>query len=126
MAICSLDDVANKRGVLKMKIAQVASLYESVPPKLYGGTERVVSYLTEDLINQSHEVTLFASADSTTKARLAPCAQALGLDNAVKHPLVHYYIQLRSVLDEVEQCDIVHFHIGYLHFPRLIDSRCRT
>ena len=52
-----------------------------------------------------------------TKARLAPCAQALGLDNAVKHPLVHYYIQLDQVLDEVEQCDIVHFHIGYLHFP---------
>jgi glycosyltransferase involved in cell wall biosynthesis len=101
-----------------MKIAQVAPLYESVPPKLYGGTERVVSYLTEELINQGHEVTLFASGDSATKARLvAPCTRALRLDTAVKHPLVHHYIQLDQVLDEVEQFDIVHFHIGYLHFP---------
>ena len=107
-----------ERGVLKMKIAQVAPLYESVPPKLYGGTERVVSYLTEELIKQGHEVTLFASGDSTTKARLvAPCAGALRLDTAVKHPLVLHYIQLDQVLDEIEQFDIVHFHISYLHFP---------
>ena len=68
-----------------MKIAQVAPLYESVPPKFYGGTERVVSYLTEEIIRQGHEVTLFVIGDSTTKARLvAPCARALRLDEAVK------------------------------------------
>lgn len=117
MALRLLDYVGN-RGVFKMKIAQVAPLYESVPPKLYGGTERVVSYLTEELIRLGHDVTLFASGDSTTKARLvAPCARALRLDAAVKEPLVHHYIQLDQVLEEVEQFDIIHFHVGYLHFP---------
>ena len=74
-----------------MKIAQVAPFYESVPPKLYGATEQVVYQLTEELIRGGHEVTLFASGDSTTKAGLvAPCARALRLDAAVEDPLAHH------------------------------------
>jgi len=101
-----------------MKIAQVSPLYESVPPKLYGGTERVVSYLTEELVRQGHEVTLFASGDSITSARLvAPCAHALRLDAGVKEPLAYHYIQLDQVFDENNNFDIIHFHVGYLHLP---------
>jgi len=75
-----------------MKIAQVAPLYESVPPKMYGGTERVVSYLTEELVNQGHDVTLFASGDSVTSARLiAPCCQALRLNDCFD-PLAHHIL----------------------------------
>jgi len=74
-----------------MKIAQIAPLMESVPPRLYGGTERVVSYLTEDLVAQGHEVTLFASGDSITAANLVPCCtQALRLDTAVSNVVPHY------------------------------------
>src|SRR5262245_26279805 len=101
-----------------MKIAQVAPLYESVPPKLYGGSERVVSYLTEELIAQGHEVTLFASGDSITRARLvAPCARALRLDPKVEDRLAYHFIQLDQVLAEAESFDLIHFHVGYLHFP---------
>ena len=101
-----------------MKIAQVAPLYESVPPKLYGGTERVVSYLTEELILAGHDVTLFASGDSVTKARLvAPCDRALRLDDNIKDSLAHHYVQLDQVYDDAESFDIIHFHAGYLHFP---------
>jgi glycosyltransferase involved in cell wall biosynthesis len=101
-----------------MRIAQVSPLYESVPPKLYGGTERVVSYLTEELIEQGHDVTLFASGDSITKARLvAPCARALRLNRNAEEPLAYHYIQLDQVFAEAEDFDIIHFHIGYLHFP---------
>ena len=101
-----------------MKIAQVSPLYESVPPKLYGGTERVVAYLTEELIRQGHEVTLFASGDSITNARLvAACDRALRLDENVKDSLAHHFVQLEQVFEEAENFDIVHFHAGYLHFP---------
>ena len=101
-----------------MRIAQVSPLYESVPPKLYGGTERVVSYLTEELIEQGHDVTLFASGDSITKARLvASCAHALRLDPHSEEPLAYHYIQLDQVFAEAGNFDIIHFHIGYLHFP---------
>jgi len=101
-----------------MKIAQVSPLYESVPPKLYGGTERVVAYLTEELIRQGHEVTLFASGDSITNARLvAACDRALRLDESVKDSLAHHFVQLEQVFEEAENFDIVHFHAGYLHFP---------
>jgi glycosyltransferase involved in cell wall biosynthesis len=102
-----------------MKIAQVAPLYESVPPKLYGGTERVVSYVTEELVRQGHEVTLFASADSVTAAELRPvCERALRLEGRkVIDPLAHHIRLLEVVAQETSDFDIVHFHIDYLHFP---------
>ncbi len=101
-----------------MKIAQVAPLYESVPPKLYGGTERVVSYLTEELVNQGHDVTLYASGDSITEAKLvAPCQQALRLDKNCIDPLAHHITMLEMINKKAHQFDIIHFHIDYLHFP---------
>jgi glycosyltransferase involved in cell wall biosynthesis len=103
-----------------MRIAQVAPLYESVPPRLYGGTERVVSWLTEELVHQGHDVTLFASGDSLTNARLVPvCPQALRLDSKCLDPLAHHVKLLQQVLSENEKdaFDIIHFHIDYLHFP---------
>ncbi len=101
-----------------LKIAQVAPLYESVPPKLYGGTERVVSFLTEELVNLGHNVTLFASGDSVTRARLvAACDRSLRLDSSCEDQLVHHIGMLQRVLDESDQFDVVHFHIDYLHFP---------
>lgn len=100
-----------------MRIAQVSPLYEAVPPKLYGGTERIVSYLTEELIRQNHQVTLFASADSQTKAELiSPCASALRLSQEYRDPLIYHTIMLDMVLDMQEQFDIIHFHIDYHHF----------
>jgi glycosyltransferase involved in cell wall biosynthesis len=102
-----------------MKIAQVAPLYESIPPKLYGGTERVVSYLTEECVRQGHDVTLFASGDSTTNATLRPvCDRALRLEGKqVVDPLAHHLRMVEIVASEAEDFDIVHFHIDYLHFP---------
>ena len=102
----------------KLKIAQVAPLYESVPPKLYGGTERVVSYLTEELVNRGEDVTLFASGDSVTKARLVSgCDQSLRLNKSCEDQMVHHIALLQRVLDESDQFDLIHFHIDYLHFP---------
>lgn len=102
-----------------MKIAQVAPLYESVPPKLYGGTERVVSYVTDELVRQGHEVTLFASGDSVTKAELRPmCDRALRLEGKkIVDPLAHHIRMIEMVAQEAQEFDIVHFHIDYLHFP---------
>jgi glycosyltransferase involved in cell wall biosynthesis len=102
-----------------MRIAQVAPLYESVPPKFYGGTERVVSYLTDELIRQGHEVTLFASADSVTNAELRPiCQKALRLQGRnIVDPLAHHVRMLEIVAREAGDFDVVHFHIDYLHFP---------
>jgi glycosyltransferase involved in cell wall biosynthesis len=101
-----------------MRIAQVAPLYESVPPKLYGGTERVVSYLTEEQVRQGHDVTLFASRDSVTRARLIPCApQSLRLDSGSVDKLAHHILMLEEVVKRSDEFDIVHFHIDYLHFP---------
>jgi glycosyltransferase involved in cell wall biosynthesis len=101
-----------------MKIAQVAPLYESVPPQCYGGTERVVSYLTEELVRQGHEVTLFASGDSVTKARLvAPCRRSLRLDKGCVDQLAHHIVELELVMKHSSRFDIIHFHIDYLHFP---------
>lgn len=100
-----------------MKIAQVAPLFESVPPKYYGGTERVVSYLTEELVSQGHQVTLFASGDSVTQAHLvAPCPRALRLDSQCEDQLVHSMVLLEQVLRQASAFDIIHFHIDYLHF----------
>ena len=101
-----------------MRIAQVAPLCESVPPKLYGGTERVVSYLTEELVRQGHEVTLFASGDSATSARLVPtCPRALRLDPACVDPLAHHVRMLEAVYRRAADFDVLHFHVDYLHFP---------
>jgi len=100
-----------------MRIAQVAPLYESVPPKYYGGTERVVSYLTEELVRQGHEVTLFASGDSVTKARLvAACPHSLRLDKHCVDQMAHHILLLEQVIRRADQFDIVHFHVDYLHF----------
>ena len=100
-----------------MKIAQVAPLYESVPPHGYGGTERVVSYLTEELVRLGEEVTLFASGDSKTAARLIPISpRSLRLGKAVD-TLAHHIVLLEEVFQRLDQFDIVHFHIDYLHFP---------
>src|SRR5690606_33174832 len=100
-----------------MKIAQVAPLYESVPPKLYGGTERVVHYLTEELVRKGHEVTLFASGDSVTNAELVShIKEGLRLSKCVD-PLAHHIIQLQEVLERAHEFDIIHFHTDYLHFP---------
>ena len=101
-----------------MRIAQVAPLYESCPPQLYGGTERVVSYLTEELVRQGHEVTLFASGDSQTRATLqAPCGRALRLDAQCKDPLPYHFIALHRLAQRTDAFDIIHFHTDYLHFP---------
>jgi glycosyltransferase involved in cell wall biosynthesis len=104
-----------------MKIAQVSPLFESVPPKYYGGTERVVSYLTEELVRQGHQVTLFASGDSVTQAHLvAPCARALRLDNQCVDQLAHCVVLLEQVMQQAQAFDIVHFHLDYLHFPLVV------
>lgn len=101
-----------------MKIAQVAPLYESVPPKLYGGTERVVSYLTEELVQLGHEITLFASGDSITSARLvACCPKALRLNYGSVDQIAHHYVMLEEVMERIQEFDMVHFHIDYLHYP---------
>jgi glycosyltransferase involved in cell wall biosynthesis len=101
-----------------MRIAQVAPLYESVPPKYYGGTERVVSYLTEELVRQGHEVTLFASGDSETGARLASVAhRALRLDKYCIDELVHHVELVEKVAQMQDEFDIIHWHLGYVHFP---------
>jgi glycosyltransferase involved in cell wall biosynthesis len=101
-----------------MKIAQVAPLIERVPPDTYGGIERVVSYLTETLIDCGHDVTLFAAGDSITRARLvAPCKRALRLDSSSFATIPHYTLLLELVLQEIEQFDVVHFHVESLHFP---------
>ena len=101
-----------------MRIAQVSPLYESVPPITYGGTERVVSYLTEELVRQGHDVTVFASGDSRTSARLVPvCPRSLRLAEGCVDQLAHHILMLELVAREVHRFDIVHFHIDYLHFP---------
>jgi glycosyltransferase involved in cell wall biosynthesis len=112
-----------------MKIAQIAPLIESVPPRLYGGTERVVSYLTEALVELGHEVTLFASGDSITTAQLVPCVpRALRLDPKVKDPIPYYMLMLDRVRQQADDFDILHFHIDQLHFPlfRPIANRAIT
>jgi glycosyltransferase involved in cell wall biosynthesis len=101
-----------------MRIAQVAPLAESVPPPGYGGTERVVAYLTEELVRQGHEVTLFASGDSTTSAELVPCSpRALRLDETVVDPIAHGIYQLECVSHRARDFDVIHWHVDYFHFP---------
>ncbi len=109
-----------------MKIAQIAPLWESVPPKLYGGTERVVSYMTEELVRQGHDVTLFASGDSQTMARLwAACPHSLRLDGGLINrdaPLI--LMQEHALGVEAERFDIIHSHLDFLSFP--LSRRCAT
>jgi glycosyltransferase involved in cell wall biosynthesis len=101
-----------------MRIAQVAPLIESVPPQAYGGTERVVSYLTEALVEQGHAVTLFASGDSVTRAELVPISpRSLRLDPECIDRLAHHMLLLEQVFQQADRFDIIHFHIDYLHFP---------
>ncbi|MCD6255574.1 MAG: glycosyltransferase, partial [Deltaproteobacteria bacterium] len=89
-----------------MRIAQVSPLYESVPPKYYGGTERMVSYLTEELVRQGHEVTLFASADSVTRAHLiSPCKRSLRLDKDCIDPIAHHILLLEQVFQMADEFD---------------------
>ena len=110
-----------------MKIAQIAPLFESVPPKAYGGTERIVSYLTEELVRQGHEVTLFASGDSKTTAELVRCSDiALRLDPVVKDPLPCHLMMLEQIRRRAEEFDVLHFHIDMLHFPLLQGLTART
>lgn len=109
----------------RVRIAQVAPLFESVPPQGYGGTERVVSYLTEELVRQGHQVTLFASGDSVTKARLcAPCSRSLRLDRSCVEPNAYHTLMLEQVVQEAASFDIIHFHTDYQHYPlsRRIDT----
>ncbi len=101
-----------------MKIGQVPPLYESVPPKMYGGTERVVSYLTEELVNQGHNVTLFGTGDSITKATLSPvCEQATRLNKECVDATAYHILQMQLVMERAHEFDILHFHNDYLHFP---------
>ena len=101
-----------------MKIAQIAPLMESVPPRLYGGTERIVSYLTDELVRHGHDVTLFASGDSVTSANLVPCVpMALRLDANVRDPIPYYMLMLDRVREMADEFDILHFHIDQFHFP---------
>jgi glycosyltransferase involved in cell wall biosynthesis len=103
-----------------VKIAQVSPLFESVPPKLYGGTERIVSYLTEELVRQGHSVTLFASGDSCTAAELHPVVDsALRLNPTIRDPQVFSLVQFDEVRARAEEFDVIHFHTEYLHFPLL-------
>jgi glycosyltransferase involved in cell wall biosynthesis len=105
-----------------MRIAQVSPLYEAVPPKLYGGTERVVYSLTEELVAMGHDVTLFASGDSITSATLAPMRdQALRLDPSVKDPIALHYRMVELIYRIKDDFDVIHFHIDY--FPLSLFSR---
>ena len=110
-----------------MEIAQVAPLMESVPPRFYGGTERIASYLTEELVALGHDVTLFASGDSITAAKLVPCCpKALRLNPAVRDPIPYYMLMLDKVRRHALEFDIIHFHIDQFHFPIFRDIAQRT
>ena len=101
-----------------MRIAQIAPLMESVPPRLYGGTERIVSWLTEELVAQGHDVTLFASGDSMTVANLMACTpEAIRLSATMKDWLPHYTLMSDRVRRLADQFDVLHFHIDMVHFP---------
>ncbi len=101
-----------------MRIAEVSPLFERVPPRYYGGTERVVAYLTDELVRQGHEVTLFASGDSVTQAKLvAACPEALRLSKHSTDWMPHHLVMLEQVFKRRADFDVIHFHIDYMHFP---------
>jgi glycosyltransferase involved in cell wall biosynthesis len=102
---------------MKLRIAQVAPLYESVPPRRYGGTERIVSYLTEELVRQGHDVTLFASGDSRTAAHLVPCCERSLREDGCCDALPAHLAMIDDVARRGRMFDIVHLHVDYLHFP---------
>jgi glycosyltransferase involved in cell wall biosynthesis len=105
------------RRLFSMRIAQVAPLTEAVPPKLYGGTERVVHWITEELVALGHDVTLFASGDSCTSAKLeAPWPRALRLDDSIREPNALHMMMLESVRQRAHEFDILHFHLDYYPF----------
>ena len=108
-----------------MRIAQLAPLAESVPPKHYGGTERIVSYLTEELVRQGHEVTLFATGDSQTEARLFPiCGEGLRKTNGVSNPQAPFTMLLEKAFSSAGHFDLIHSHLDFLTFP--LARRCGT
>jgi glycosyltransferase involved in cell wall biosynthesis len=110
-----------------MKIAQIAPLIESVPPRLYGGTERIVSYLTEELVGLGHDVTLFAGGDSITSAELVPCCtRAFRLDPAVRDIIPYFMLMIDKVHERAEEFDILHFHIDLFQFPLFRSQAART
>src|SRR5262245_7799244 len=110
-----------------MKIAQLSPLWESVPPQLYGGTERIVSYLTEELVRQGHDVTLFASGDSITAADLVPCCEvALRLNPNVRDGLPHHLVMVEEVRQRAQEFDVLHFHIDLFHFSTVRSYAQRT
>jgi glycosyltransferase involved in cell wall biosynthesis len=110
-----------------MRIAQIAPLIESVPPRGYGGTERIVAYLTDELVALGHDVTLFATADSKTTAQLVPCADtALRLDHRVEDALPHHLVMLDEVRRRASSFDMLHFHLDLLHFPLFAGTHHRT
>jgi len=110
-----------------MRIAQVAPLYESVLPKLYGATERIVSYLTEELVRLGHQVTLFASADSRTRAELVPiCPRGLWRDASVWETLAHHVLQMERVAQSAHRFDVIHYHGDPLHYPLARRLPCAT
>jgi len=110
-----------------MRIAQIAPLYESVPPKLYGGTERVVSYLTEELVQRGHDVSLFASGDSVTSAKLVPTGEtALRLNPSVRDASPYHMAMLEKVVQHAREFDVLHFHTEFIHFPVVREFRQRT
>jgi len=107
-------------GKTTMRIAQIAPLMEAVPPKLYGGTERIVAYLSDELVAQGHEVTLFASGDSVTTAKLeAVWPNALRLDEGIKDPIAPHIMMCEMVARRAEEFDVIHGHIDYLAYPVL-------
>jgi glycosyltransferase involved in cell wall biosynthesis len=112
-----------------MRIAQVAPLYERVPPRLYGGTERIVSYLTEELVRKGHDVTLFASGDSITAAELvSSCDSALRLNPRVVDAIPYHVMLIEQVMERAHEFDIIHFHMDLLHLPfaRRLGTRSLT
>lgn len=116
---------ARTRTKRSLRIAQVSPLYESVPPQGYGGTERVVSYLSEELVRLGHDVTLFASGDSVTSAQLVPCCRrALRLDAECVDPFPHHVRMHELVFQQADRFDIVHFHTDFFHFS--LSRRMKT
>jgi glycosyltransferase involved in cell wall biosynthesis len=110
---------------MTMRIAQVAPLHESVPPRFYGGTERIVHYLTEQLVEEGHDVTLFASGDSRTQARLEPMVpEALRLNKQIIDVLAPHLVMFDRVARTADEFDVIHFHTDYLHFP--VFRHCAT
>lgn len=111
-----------------MRIAQIAPLAEAVPPHLYGGTERVIWWLTEALVELGHEVTLYASADSNTSARLVPCAEGALRLQGINNHLSYTVAMMRKVMDDADHYDVLHFHTDFVHFApfRHMADRCFT